>query len=77
MIVKSGRPVLNSDSDIYLLNDLGQVSIQNFQHELVKYKCDYIYKTFGPMSGTALANTISNLFRFVSYLGCLYNGNEM
>lgn len=51
MIVKSGRSGLNSDSNTCLLYDLGQVSVITY------------HKTLGPMCGTELANTISNLFQ--------------
>lgn len=43
--------------------------LQNAQHVLVRCKRDYIYKTLGPMSGTELANTISNLFQIYKLPG--------
>jgi len=58
---------------------LNKLVLQDAQHDLVRYKCDYMYKTLGPMSATELANTISNLFQFCKLPGMpwIYNGNEM
>lgn len=44
MIVKSDRPCLNFDSDACCMI-LHKLVLQDSQHDLVRYKCDYIHKT--------------------------------